>query len=36
VRVPAGQPAACYLGMVLTSAAPSEPLVVRLEVPESP
>jgi hypothetical protein len=33
--VPAGQPAACYLGMLLTSAAPSEPMVVRLEVAEA-
>jgi hypothetical protein len=32
VLLPAGQPPACYLGMVLTSAAPSEPMVVRLEV----
>jgi hypothetical protein len=35
VRVPVGQPAGCYLGMVLTPAAPSEPMVVRLEVAES-
>ena len=35
VLVPAGQPAATYLGMVLTSAAPAEPLVVCLEVRES-
>ena len=35
VLLPAGQPPACYLGMVLTSAAPSEPMVVRLEVAES-
>jgi len=32
VLVPPGQPAACYLGMLLTSAAPAEPMVVRLEV----
>jgi hypothetical protein len=32
VLVPPGQPAACYLGMLLTSAAPGEPMVVRLDV----
>jgi len=32
VVVPPGLPAACYLGMLLTSAAPAEPMVVRLEV----
>jgi hypothetical protein len=32
VAVPAAQPAGCYLGLVVTSAAPSDPLVVRLEV----
>jgi hypothetical protein len=32
VVVPAGQSSACYLGMLLTSAAPAEPMVVRLEV----
>jgi hypothetical protein len=32
LRVPAGQDAATYHGLVVTSAAPTEPLAVRLEV----
>jgi hypothetical protein len=32
VRVPAGQPAATYHGMVVTTAAPTEPMAVTLEV----
>ncbi|TFV86971.1 hypothetical protein [Blastococcus sp. CT_GayMR16] len=32
VVVPAAQPAGCYFGLVMTSAAPAEPMVLRLAV----